>query len=523
VAVTALARYKSGGSAVIVRGLDRSAFRVYSENVGYVVVALSYTGFGRAQYAKGASPEHILRLVELYRSCSETLKAQARSDQTGWHVKRCRPLADAIRAALPEGSTGAPSAEGLSRQIAGGIVRDPRECLSKISSDPASKMIEEFEQYAECRRNEQRVNGQRTPVGPSGVMTGGSADYAPHRDGPQHIQDLLQGAQFVSQSLDEVITPSGIGAQITSEYTKPDGAGGTQRITVAEYSMATVGPNGNLVEETGYTVTIRDSEGTTINQYVNTDSGTVQVSTHWEGVDPGGASTQAPSYSASFNENGTLQQEVIVDQDGTVTVNEYDEKGNLKSTNTGNVQTADLQAATQPIDETIQSSCSAPGAGRLDTRVSRGASRLGPWIIPNPETAPESVTDLCVSAFFRNPPRKCGPSVAMCIDSVASTDRCQCVTRPTETGGWARGAAICQQINCGPGGTCDAATGTCRTSGASGGRPFPGSYLGRSGPGVKTPILHGPPSVLRGKFSGQNNLWYPDDTKPNLQKLFGRP
>src|SRR5262249_24857887 len=59
-------------AATLLRTMSHDRFRPYSANVGYAVAALTYSPFGRAQFARLASPEHLLRQIEMYRNCSET-------------------------------------------------------------------------------------------------------------------------------------------------------------------------------------------------------------------------------------------------------------------------------------------------------------------------------------------------------------------------------------------------------------------------------------------------------------------
>ncbi len=54
---------------VLLRAMDGSGFRAYSQNAGFVVGALAITGFGDEMFVLGAAGEHLLRSAELYRQC----------------------------------------------------------------------------------------------------------------------------------------------------------------------------------------------------------------------------------------------------------------------------------------------------------------------------------------------------------------------------------------------------------------------------------------------------------------------
>jgi hypothetical protein len=201
-------------------------------------------------------------------------------------------------------------------------------------------------------------------------------------------------------------------------------------------------------------------------------------------------------------------------------------------TNVGSANGDPSIAASQPpVDEEQGTPCSGI-LSALPTRQSEAGQggRLGPWILPSPDAAPERVTDACISELLTQG-RRCPSSVMLCLDQVSE---CTCGS----AGGFHHGLlphANSGNIDCGPDGSYNPGTGTCGghngafppTSDFATGHircgPAPsGSATTMGGPCGTPPIVvtAGGPAQIRAGFTG-TRLWSPTNATPNLLRWFG--
>lgn len=507
---------------VLVRSASRNGYRPYSGNVGYSVLAMTYSRLGQAQFARGAVPDNFLRLLELYRNCSAAFDPE----RAGMHdvretenipeaqAERCASLITEFNESFGRGR-GALTPGDLVDAIDGGFAQSALACLA--GEDKAAEMIADFEKYTECRRDEQTRQASTSSFLPTGLMTGTSWDVPNHPNVVKPVSDLLGGAKLVKETHKAGEHPDGSKwTQDDYEFERADGRGGTEKITVSEYTKETPGPSQGI--ESGTNVSVENSEGRTEYQYADNGSRGQQSleGMSWQSAD--GQQT----YQADFHPDGSRTEIAVDNATGDVVVIETDKDGNqtVQETNmndpTGETETTTVPAsATQPPDDTYTASQCKHGPDLRQSSRSGAGGGLGPWILPHPDAV--AVSDSCLTAFFSNPPKQCPPSVALCIDPPPA-GTCTCGT--IATGPLPDGAAAgsCAIINCGPDSTCNPATGTCATPG------------GDAFPGISNPpkrqtlaggaIVTGPPSRMRSQLPHQQKLWYPS-ANSSFAAMFG--
>jgi uncharacterized membrane protein YkoI len=496
-----LSRQPPMGTA-LVRALSGVGYRPYSANAGYVATALAFSRFGRAQFAKGASPEHLLRLSEMYRNCLQitTATATALSDDAR---RRCALLVEEVAAALPGGGQG-PSGPDLVDVASGGISRGVAACYA--GANPGADIIARFEEYNECRRDEQRRQARGSGVSPNGLAYPTASGAAPV-SAPARMQDLLAGATPVGRpEHDDGASTQGFWEMDTTHYQR-----GEDQITVQEYSQRTAGEP----TRTGTTITVENAAGTSTYQYEGLEGGDQQLrGMTYESSDG------RYSYSCEIHEDGSKTEVAIDRETGEVAKIETDKDGNqqVSECTLGSDGACRAQTASQPVDEVLPQACQF--GTRPDKQKASAAGRrdLGPWILPHPDSAPAGAVDACLAAFANDPPAACPPSVAMCIDP-PPPGSCGC--GGSQGGGSplpGSGSGFCAVVNCGADGSCNAKTGSC-TTGAGAvfpGTPHPPRPDIRSGP-----IHYGPLSSSRRMLPNPEKLWYPSASQRGLAQLFG--
>jgi hypothetical protein len=499
---------KGFGGTVLIKAADSLGYRPYSANAGYALLALTYSRFGRAQFAKGGSPEHLLRLLELYRNCVADSKIPRPSKQALKPEQRrsCDALVAEVDKSFQE-VPGNISAADLVNAIQGGITSGVRACLA--ADDPTAKLISQFEEYTECRRAEQARHAQ-SAFTPSGLMSTAASGALPHQGGQKTLNDLLAGLSLVKETHDDGANLDGFWKQSDYEYQGPDGT----KVTVSDYEQQTPGQ----APKQGTNVVVSNNEGTTTYNFEGAKGGEQRL----EGMEHT-SSDGRYSYHADFNSDGSSTETAIDNQTGDFATVETDANGNQKVTEgninseTGETTTTTVPASTtQPPDgETIASQCNL-GNRRPDKQLNPAAAGLGPWIIPATDATP--ITDSCLTAFSNNSPQQCPPSVALCVDPPPAGS-CTCGTPGQGPSGSLVPQNACAAINCGPDASCNASTGTCTTGG---GGSFPGAIVRPVRPTlVGGPLRPGLPARTRTRLLRQDKLWYPSATKPGLVEIFG--
>lgn len=541
-----------GGTALI-RVSRGAGYRPYSGNAGFAVLAMSYSKFGKAQYAAGAKPEQMLRVLELYRQCREAITPPqpATPALTVEQVHQCDALAKEIADSLPGAGGGSPPM--LADGLRGGITRGTRACLA--AEDKGAQVLAQFESYTECRRDEQMQESSRSGFSPNGMMIGSASSIAAGSGIPQGASPLPTNLQLIGESHTSGETVDG-GAWMQDDfsYSGTDAQGNPVQVDMSRSVKST--PGQPETEQTRIAVT--NSEGMTEYFYEGTGGGPQRMTgQNYEGSD-------GSTYTATFDADGN-KTEVVTDGNGNEAVIETDaaghqtfvvrdESGNIVES--GSTHPSGTASTTLPPgEEGVASGCTlAPNPGKNPRglglnpigdgpRIDRGSNasgsvtgsesgssgagaaffnlgRLGPWINPNPDAAPVGAMDSCLTSFVSGQPAKCPPSVALCVNP-PPPGSCGC-SRTAPLGSLGRTMGTCAMMNCGPDGTCDPETGTCRSS--SSGSIFPG---------VRNPpkklvlqggnIRFGAPVVTRPAWAAGTPLWYPSASHPGLRRVLGSP
>ncbi|MFV2057140.1 MAG: hypothetical protein ACC707_11780, partial [Thiohalomonadales bacterium] len=408
-----------------------------------------------------------------------------------------RELENALGTGNPNG-TGLPELLG---SLAQGINQEKLECLRK--PDPVSQMVDQIERYNECRREEQYAASRQSRFTASGAVDTGL--FKPHRDGTQTIRDFLKG-----------LTPDGeptnwaglAGAQEDYSYRGKDENGETTTVRVSYSSQMVENESGQWEEQTSMTVVAVNSQGTTVYGYDTTSGGMIPTSTSWKSAD--GTAT----YRATHNENGTLAEEIIIDEDGSVTKVTYDENGNVVKTETSNTNddTGGTEASdkTRPAEEDYSSNC--VGLLHEGPRSSTASFKtdLSPWIIPDPGAAPDDI-ELCFDTAQRNT-QTCPPSVALCIEP--GPDPCSCKSYNNNEVPPPSIASACLRIQCPEGSMCSPETGNCK----NGDKNVPGEW-------VLPPIPINGPQMGRGSLGSIRKTlgatWAPPLSNTRMREILG--
>lgn len=435
---------KYDSSSIVIIESRRGQFKYYSESVAPLLLAFATTDLGQNLLYRGATSEGLLRIAFAAVLCRQ------RNEVNGFIKARekinCIKYAQAVQDAfgrMPQGNFGDYS--GVA-QVPGGIMSGIFECLQALNSD--QKFVQKFEDFLHCRADNPRSPGN--DITPSGTLMSPTST-PPHQSGGS-LEDLLRGATYQgSDETVEVFNPDGTGEQTDHHYTGADGS----NITVSNYTY-----QNSDGSHAGTTVQREDSEGVTVDAYSSDGD---HLGTHWEGS----GSNSGNSYTADYNDNGTLAKEVIQEQheDGssTTTVVEYDANGNATHTTTydtgsGNCTSGcDPAASTSmPVDEVMGDPCFQQAFGINREEEFSNAGSLDPWINPNPEGGINANADLTACLPSTGGATFCPPSLMYCVDE--TTSQCGCGTRGS--GSVPNSNGNCQKINCGDG-SCDPATGMC--------------------------------------------------------------
>lgn len=477
------------GKWFVMESHSRAQFVTYPENIAAALLQLSCSDVGLQMYRQGGSPESLLRTTILAYECQKESDKWRRNST---ERRNCERLISRVGEALgdPAGSR-MPNLTALGRNIETSGARGTVDCLS--SQNPTNKIVENFEAFVDCQASWQASKSEITP---SSSMASG--DYVPHRDGAEFLRNYLRGATLKGKEENEMLSPEGVGLQIDYFYEKE----GNTTITVSEYTIATGESMAGSTSEYGTMIVTENDQGTTTDFY-NSDG--QRTGTHWEGA--GDNSTH--SYTASFNENGTLNSEVIQDAGPppTTTVVEYDENGNVKKSTTVNTDTQqctsgcdDPATASSPVDDSFANPCLREAFGLDKTQGAKLEAGLDPWITPRPDQLDASELNACLTSATPSPANRCGPSVFLCLEGYEQD--CNCGRNRDQKLPF--GQARCLMMDCGPNGQCDPATGTCQTAQ---GQAFPGKDL----PLPKVELRHTPLSGLPHEFRSSfgKNLYEP--------------
>jgi hypothetical protein len=470
----------------LIRAYRDEGYMAVSENAARAVVGLQLSPAGQALAGAGGTPEALLRSIQTYRDCKETVLVRP-ADAAERHAHaNCLALIHELQRLSPDGNTGFLGMAEAASLVAPGVWKAQDPCIVRphdTTTLPGAteKAIDELEEKLACEQAHAGVRRDSRLL-PSGLMEGdgdhgnngdgndddGNDDYAPHEDGPQALREKLKGFTLADKKVDEL--PGGRGMQHTYTYT--DDRDPKHTIVVSMYSVPTGDSWADSETEVGTVVIESTEHGIATEAY---DAAETPVAEEIAGTGVNLGSDQQRYY-----EGGRLRAEVIHENDEYTVINYdaqgketkrtvYDQYGNCLS-NCG----PDRAGAITPPDDSEVFPCAHDWTGDLLGKP-EPVDPLAPdpsIILPSPESVDAGVSNACLETVVGTRRPACEPSVAQCMDPWFVNDRCECVP-----GGDApevdQTSPNCFFVDCGDAATCDPATGLCQTSNS--GLEFPGT------------------------------------------------
>ncbi|MGH9670944.1 MAG: hypothetical protein ACRD3A_12640 [Terriglobales bacterium] len=448
------AKHKANAEgAIFLRTRSRRSFRMRSENDGWVAAYLLFMKEGKLLTNSGFESEELLRLAGFYRSCTEGREKQAGLSGALVPLRQldaCALLANELASRI--GDSGVKGLDNLLADMAAlGSRASASQCLASVQDQRTSQLVEQVEAYYGCEQSSRSAGRDKR----TWIM-----DY-----------DIWENPQ--SDVFQESNTWFGDYQRMTNEN-------GDQI------------DHGTWFYRDGSTKTIDVNLTTGEWQEVTTNSGG-QV-THAEF---GNRSGEHGSYNATYNDNGTLSHETIVEKSGntrTSTEVQYDSAGNMTSsttetaenngdgTETVTTETADsdgnsstssyvryASSGSSQEDGYGQNQCAQQLRDSIKSEMTsqKVISRIQPYVNPKPDDTVGAVDDPCLKQFQTTSPSTC-KSVWLCLEGQVD-EQCRC------TGARLGGITnlppyqgSCQKMMCGEGSACDPQTGACVRSGSGG-------------------------------------------------------
>ncbi len=460
---------KDKSSSAILRTIyNKPSYRMYSTNVVVASSVLQLSGFGKMKIQNGYKPEYFARLVELLENCrsSGQLEEDFNSEiSPSEYVENNNPclglyayLYDKLTEAGMDPSAGL---DDITSLIGSGYTGSTRDCFNFLMDDEFTNMINDLEDYLSCMEGQAnyRPDGMTTDIFGNLMIGSGSADM-----NDQDWRDYLTSNGYeITNDENSIISdfdiPGAEGLEFVG-FSTLEGTNSNDSSDTITVETTTHFTNEHWGEVTGTYIKHENSEGKTETWYRGSPSNSTASKTRWTGS----GSNAGASYEAAFDENGKLESETIVDEDGTVTEVTYDDEGNIES----ETVTTPSGTASQPPDEFgNEPPCSRFNNDEVREEAQGNVSKLDTLIIPNPNSI-EPSDNPCFNLFSNNDLSNC-QSVALCLEGnmleTATPGTCDCqdsdfsFTQPGHSG---------YAINCGPDSDFDPATGVCKGRGSMG-------------------------------------------------------
>lgn len=458
------------GPSVLLRNADRKSFSKYSENVGKAVAMLIFSNFGTQYSNVGVlTADKYLDIVTLIDSCNEKESDSSGSDNavSSTSIATCEFLLSKLDQLFPTSSNGLGNGDlnnALASLKAPGFTAMTKGCLAGLADSQFTELVNRLEDYMACR-NQSNANmapdfGQIMQLIAYGV-TGEDFQRIQTDDGDNvgsvWTNTLDDGSTTQLTHIDGLINQNGdAGTYFDEVTTDADG-----KVTSANYSWHGQDAEGNDYSQSG-SITVDPNTGQKTESHSTEMSGVGSVTSTTVTDSDGNQVSKTTSITIEFSDGSSTTWTTTVDEDGNVTTTETStpagggESGGAGETATG-----------RPIDETIVDQCA--NILNPDPRTESGntVTKLETQIIPAVDSAPTD-TELTACLSNRTGGLSRCTSVFLCLEGSVN-ENCNCTSSSAgENLPPARGN-VCQMMTCVDGAVCDPTTGTCRTSGMSGG------------------------------------------------------
>lgn len=457
----------SRGKAVKARGLvlartaDRRHLRPYSASVGTAALAVMTAEYQDGRFRSSYAPETYLWITGKLQRCKRAKDDDDNDSTDDASLAACQRLLDVVAESVDSHSNPKVNLDQVLSDIDGGVVTGHSQCVESLGDSTFQGMIDQFDQFRSCVEDQTPSGSPR--FDPFGSLFEGidpNEWYARQID-PEGTKEALeqnlyeQGYEKKTQKLNFVTAPEGVGLEFewvmyaddTWEKTDPD----TGRTTEVHISQTT-DTRGNV--HTTQRTNHETDHGGHVTSYIYFENGMPTEGGYYDIY-------TGESYTAKYNENGTLKEERFVDEDGKETVVKYDEDGNcIKNCESTGAQTETESSSSETSDRYGNASCAATRLGKLGEIDEQDiVSSLDILIYPAPDTVQPS-DNPCFTQFEAEALNQC-ESVMMCIGGAYVNANCTC-TFPGELQVPAEVNSQCLYTNCGAN-ECDPATGMCRT------------------------------------------------------------